>query len=668
MPALTIDDLPSAPSRSNVANFNADAEAFVAGLETFVAQAQAFIDYLNNNSTIIGDELNATTIGLTTPAAGKFTTLLADSLGGDAVQSGPMDTTAGRLLKTDAFGVAKSLPIPNGNIDAAVVGGRYHGYGGAHALATIGDNPFPVMNGAFALEVAKLSVGGSTEYLMQCVIGLAGNDAGRFLWRIRTTDAAGWGVWTEAVRTDGGQAISGNFTVDTDTLHVNSGTSMVGVGTTNPEAALHVASDSIGIVVGEHADNTDKHSRIGFMHRNLGEEPVCALNYYADEVRSLLTIGGGTSLLNTATELRFHTAPNNATVTGDERMRIDSDGNVGIGDTTPDARLDVYNNDSGTCVEMTVGSGNTSNNNVLLLAHQYASFSNDALRVNVTRAATSAYALATFRSGGGADTEFRFAGDGNGFCDGSWTGGGADYAEFFEWADGNPAGEDRRGLSVVLDGDKIRQAQDGEQPIGVISANPSVIGDGDIDRWKGKYLRDDFGAFLWEDYEALSWTEIVTETETVRKQATEPQEQTREVIEMLDGKAVKRTIADTVQVPLFDEFPLVDEAGNDLGIHRVPRMVEVQHETTKELPRSYAADEVPEGIFVPADAERAIQQRRKLNPAYDPAQEYVPRAERKEWDTVGLMGKLRLRKGQPVGANWILMRDVSADVEEWLVR
>jgi len=35
---------------------------------------------------------------------------------------------------------------------------------------------------------------------------------------------------------------------------------------------------------------------------------------------------------------------------------------------------------------------------------------------------------------------------------------------------------------------------------------------------------------------------------------------------------------------------------------------------------------------------------------------------------VGLMGKLRLHKGQPVGARWIKMRDVSDDVEEWLVR
>ncbi|MEO3480800.1 peptidase G2 autoproteolytic cleavage domain-containing protein [Phaeobacter sp. CAU 1743] len=266
-------------------------------------------------------------------------------------------------------------------------------------------------------------------------------------------------------------------------------------------------------------------------------------------------------------------------------------------------------------------------------------------------------------------------GDGTVTSDVGFTGGGADYAEYFEWVDGNLAGEDRRGLSVVLDGDKIRLALPGEDPIGVISANPSVIGDGDIDRWKGKYLKDAFGAYIWEDYEALSWTEVVTETETIQKQASEAQERTREVIEVVDGVAVKRTVTETVQVPLFDVFPLVDESGAPvLGgngsqlIHREPRMVEVQEETTKEEKRSYAADEVPDGVAVPADAERVTQQRRKLNPDYDPSQDYTPRADRPEWDTVGLMGKLRLLKGQPTGGRWIKMRDVSADVEEWLVR
>jgi hypothetical protein len=186
--------------------------------------------------------------------------------------------------------------------------------------------------------------------------------------------------------------------------------------------------------------------------------------------------------------------------------------------------------------------------------------------IRVGRTQNAAYSFAVYRSGaaGSADNEFILRGDGEAYADGSWNGGGADYAEYFEWADGNTGDEDRRGYSVVLDNDKIRKSTTDDNTaliFGVISARPSMVGDADIDAWKGKYLKDDFGA--------------------------------------------------------------------------------------------YVRDENNERV---------------LNPDYDPDQEYVSREDRSEWDTVGLMGKLRIRKGQPVNPNWIKMRDVSDAVEEWLVR
>lgn len=99
-------------------------------------------------------------------------------------------------------------------------------------------------------------------------------------------------------------------------------------------------------------------------------------------------------------------------------------------------------------------------------------------------------------AGDGSGAVFRLGADGTGACDGAWSGGGADYAEWFEWADGNPDHADRRGLSVVLAGAKIRPARPGEDPIGVISAAPAVIGDGDLDEWKQRWLRDDYGTLL----------------------------------------------------------------------------------------------------------------------------------------------------------------------------
>ena len=57
-----------------------------------------------------------------------------------------------------------------------------------------------------------------------------------------------------------------------------------------------------------------------------------------------------------------------------------------------------------------------------------------------------------------------------------------------------------------------------------------------------------------------------------------------------------------------------------------------------------------------------------MNPAWDSTKEYVDRKHRQEWETIGLVGKLRIKKGQPTDSRWIKMRDISSNVEEWLVR
>ncbi|NIM12081.1 MAG: hypothetical protein GTO45_25265 [Candidatus Aminicenantes bacterium] len=40
----------------------------------------------------------------------------------------------------------------------------------------------------------------------------------------------------------------------------------------------------------------------------------------------------------------------------------------------------------------------------------------------------------------------------------------------------------------------------------------------------------------------------------------------------------------------------------------------------------------------------------------------------KEWNCVGLLGQLRLRKGQPTAPTWVKMKDLSENVELWLVK
>ena len=198
------------------------------------------------------------------------------------------------------------------------------------------------------------------------------------------------------------------------------------------------------------------------------------------------------------------------------------------------------------------------------------------------------------------DAQFILYEQGTGTAENAWNGGGADYAEYFEWSDGNPDDEDRVGMTVKLNGDKIDLVSDTDDKnsiIGAISGNPGFVGDNAGLKWTGKYLRDDFGRKLMEDYEVYAWK---------------------------------------------------DEKGDD-QIHDIKQPI-------------------PEDLNIPEDRIVKTVRRRVLNPSFDPDVVYVPREERKEWSTVGLVGKLRIRTDQPIHPNWILLRNISDSVGEWLIK
>ena len=78
---------------------------------------------------------------------------------------------------------------------------------------------------------------------------------------------------------------------------------------------------------------------------------------------------------------------------------------------------------------------------------------------------------------------------------------GANYAEYFEWKDGNPNNEDRVGYIVTLDGDKIVKANSGDDILGICSGTAMVLGDSAEWNWSKRYLTDDFGRIIYEDYD-----------------------------------------------------------------------------------------------------------------------------------------------------------------------
>ena len=113
------------------------------------------------------------------------------------------------------------------------------------------------------------------------------------------------------------------------------------------------------------------------------------------------------------------------------------------------------------------------------------------------------------------------------YASGSYNSSGADYAELFEWADGNPDHQDRAGLFVTLQGDRIRPAApEDDYILGIVFAAPSVVGDVYDDQWAGMFLTDIFGRPIYEDVDLPAELgpggEVILPERTERRQKLNP--------------------------------------------------------------------------------------------------------------------------------------------------
>jgi hypothetical protein len=271
-----------------------------------------------------------------------------------------------------------------------------------------------------------------------------------------------------------------------------------------------------------------------------------------------LTLGGNVSgdqnlWINTNTA-------NNTTYVGAVRSGLANDSTLSL---QPNGGTLAVGGNATFAGDVTVSDGyfyglETANNQSMLLNATHASFASSMIDLRATRSGGSAYNFLMCYSSVTADPELYIRGDGTTISDGPYAGTGADYAEYFEYADGNSDAENRAGVSMVLENGLMRQAVHGEIPFAVISRNPSIVGGGDISRHKDKYLRTAYG--------------------------------------------------------------------------------------------NYDLDSEGE---------------RQLNPYWDSELEYVSREDRDEWDTAGLVGKLRVNNDSVIAPNWIKMRDINEYVSEY---
>ena len=397
----------------------------------------------------------------------------------------------------------------------------------------------------------------------------------------------------------------------------------VGYGTYTPESILYLKRFSDGakkVEINGALDVAQQHGNIDSPMVHFRANPNGAHN------------GDGNVLLLENSGNRSDVEMLECVSSGNSRFVVKANGNVGVGNPAPDTCLNIKGRTTSRTREYTLridGSGadvvplisaGTNGQSVSTIAglelcsqdmrtgsphgrHAYIeSVSAGFGSTQNTNLEFRARHGGNYMWGGGshpAQKQARIAYNGYIYARSGLSGTGADYAELFEWFDGNPESEDRTGMTVKLIEDGKIGIADADTPpdkvIGVISVIYGFLGNNHWDEWVGKYLKDSLGRVVTETVDMVTWR---------------------------DEKDKEHTYA-TGSIPKDIEVPNTAKYYQD---HNVP----------------------------------------KLNPLFDEKLQYEERSKRKEWGAVGLVGRLRVLKSCPKPSRWIKLRDIDAEVEEYL--
>jgi len=204
---------------------------------------------------------------------------------------------------------------------------------------------------------------------------------------------------------DGGQIQfnDGSDGLDADVnLYWDNVNKRLGIGTAMPDFSLHVASDATAVVAISQASGNAQPPILGFRKsRGTHASPAAAsvddpagqidFNAYNDAFRNVASIaayadtGFGAAGTDTPGRLVLSTTPDGSSVPS-PRLAILSNGNVGIGTTTPGATLDVAGNlhmsgHSTNTASLEIGQGRTGNGYANIDLHGDTTYTDYGLRV-----------------------------------------------------------------------------------------------------------------------------------------------------------------------------------------------------------------------------------------------------------------------------------------------
>ena len=232
-----------------------------------------------------------------------------------------------------------------------------------------------------------------------------------------------------------------------------------------------------------------------------------------------------------------------------------------------------------------------------------------------------------------------------------------DYAEYFEWKTelANDAKiTETYGMTVVLDGDKVRLAETGEEAkvLGVVrpTGTSAMVGGSESLAWKHQYEKNVWNETVMEEYTLVKWVE---------KNA--------------DGKITKRHSYHKDRIPAKVLIEDVQLDKSEYNWHTLASNLTSDNLVVPSTDAEKSAANYVERTTYKKDKGEHKKDdklmRRKINSSYDSTKTYVGREQRrKEWCIVGLLGQVEVRDSAIVPTSWTKMKNLETGIDLYYIK
>lgn len=199
----------------------------------------------------------------------------------------------------------------------------------------IGTGTYTSSGTTLSRTLLQSSTGSLLNLSGSATVTLTPNDADLILNDgVNTLKVTNGGTGTNTAFTAGSVVFagpSGVYAQDNTSLFFDNTNNRLGVGTATPSQLLDLRSAAAGIQLVCGDSTTDAAAKVGRLagaHYTNAQAPVALMVSSTSSNANVVNMGGGSGVMNSATQVNFYTGATSTTLTGTERARIDAGGNV----------------------------------------------------------------------------------------------------------------------------------------------------------------------------------------------------------------------------------------------------------------------------------------------------------------------------------------------------